>query len=372
LATLTHDVIRTLAGIKAQETPVVSLYLDVDGRRFVRPRDYEVHLDHLLKEAAGYTNGHRPAASDLERIEAHVKGGIDRSRTRGLVIFSCAAQDFWKVFELPVPVRNQLVVNATPHVRQLETVVDEYERFGVLLADKQRARMFLFELGELIDKSELFDQLPRHEDDRGDWDRDHVRDHSNAAAHKHLKRSAEVAFHVFQEQGFDHLIIGAPEEITSELERTLHPYVRERIAARLSVPVGASDATIRAAALQVEEQVEKHKKTALVDRLRDAASKPGGLGLTGLDKVLAALAERRVDTLLVSEGYEAPGWRCDACGQLATKGRKCPVCSAEMAYVEDVVEAAVEEALQQGCRLCACLNNADLDVLGRIGALLRF
>lgn len=372
MATLTQDVIRSLAGFKAQQTPVVSLYLDVDGRRFVRPRDYEVHLDHLLREAAGHTNGHRPSTADLERIESHVKGGLDRSRTRGLAIFSCAAQDLWKVFELPVPVRNQLVVNATPHVGQLETVVDGYERFGVLLADKQRGRMFVFELGELVDKSELFDQLPRHEDDKGDWDRDHVRDHSAAVAHKHLKRSADVAFHVFQEQGFDHLIIGAPEEIAHELERVMHPYLRERVAAKLTVPVGAGEATIRAAALQVEEQVERAKKAAMVERLRAASGKPNGLGAVGLDRVLQALSERRVETLIVSEGYEAPGWRCADCGALAAKGPTCPSCAKPMERSDDVVEAAVESAIGQGCRVCVCVGNADLDVMGRIGALLRF
>ena len=372
MAALTHDVIRSLAAFKAQDTPVVSLYLDVDGRRFVRPKDYEVHLDHLLKEAAEHVNGHRPAALDLERIEAHVKGGLDRSHTRGLAIFSCTAKDLWQVFELPVPVRNQLVVNATPHVRQLEAVVDEYERFGVLLADKQRARMFVFELGTLVDRSELFDQLPRHEDDQGDWDKDHVRDHSAAAAHKHLKRSADVAFQVFQAQPFDHLILGAPEEIAHELERALHPYLRDRIAARLPVPVNATDAQIRDAALHVEEHVERTKKGVLVQRLREAAAQPGGLGVTGLEATINALVERRVDTLVVSEGYEAPGWRCHGCGLIAVKGRSCPLCEKPMTLVDDVVEEAVEDAVNQSCRVSVCIGNADLDVLGRIGALLRF
>jgi hypothetical protein len=43
-----------------------------------------------------------------------------------------------------------------------------------------------------------------------------------------------------------------------------------------------------------------------------------------------------------------------------------------MDQVDDVVEEAVEEALNQSCRLAICRGDADLDVLGRIGALLRF
>jgi hypothetical protein len=43
-----------------------------------------------------------------------------------------------------------------------------------------------------------------------------------------------------------------------------------------------------------------------------------------------------------------------------------------MTQVQDVVEEAVEVALGQGSRVVTCLGNADLDVHGRIGALLRF
>jgi hypothetical protein len=43
-----------------------------------------------------------------------------------------------------------------------------------------------------------------------------------------------------------------------------------------------------------------------------------------------------------------------------------------MVAVDDVVEEAVEAALAQSCRVEICVGNADLDVLGRIGALLRY
>ena len=372
MAALSQDVIRSLASFKGGDDPVVSLYLDVDGRRFVRPRDYELHFESLLRKATEQANGTASVHEDLRRIEAHVKGGIDRHHTRGIAVFSCAPAGLWSVLELPVPVRNQMVINATPHIRQLEAVLDQNERFGVLLADRQRARMFVFELGELVDKSELFDSLPRHEDDRGDWDKDHVRDHSAVAAQHHLKRAADVAFSVFQDQNFSHLIVGAPDEIANELERALHSYLRERIAARVNVAVGAPDSVIRQAALEVEAQVERDREARVVARLRDAVGASNG-GVAGLGPVLSALVERRVDTLIVSDGYEAPGWRCHTCGYMAVRGPACPVCpSSTMVRVDDVVEEAVEDALGQSCRVEVAVGNADLDVLGRIGALLRF
>ena len=40
--------------------------------------------------------------------------------------------------------------------------------------------------------------------------------------------------------------------------------------------------------------------------------------------------------------------------------------------LDDVVEEAMEEALAQGLKAEVVVGNADLDVLGRIGAFLRY
>lgn len=368
MSRITEQAVRQLAGMKGNKAPVTSCYLDVDGRRYPRHTDYEQNLARLVRRARA-TN--KASAADLARIEEHVRAGVDRSRVRGLAMFSCVADGFFEAIELPVPVHNLLVVNHTPYVRPLEALLDEYERFGVLLVDKQRFRLLVFELGELTDKREFVDRLPRHDDDGGEFDRDHVRDHRDTVVHQHLKRAADAALALWQAKGFDRLIVGAPAEITGELERVLHPWLRDRLVGRLTVPVTASDAEIRAAALALSEQVEREREAAAVARLRDAVGSGNG-GVAGLEPVLGALVARRVDTLFVSEGYVAEGWRCGACGHLATLGPSCPVCGAQMTRVDDVIEEAIEDALLQNCRVEVCVGNADLDVLGRIGALLRY
>src|ERR1700738_3204379 len=163
--------IRTLTAFKGVNGPVVSLYLNVDGQRYIRARDYETQLESLLRGArerlaagegrngSGHAGLQPPAEEDLRRLEARVKAGVDRSHTRGLALFSDVADRFFEDIELSVPVRNQLVVNQIPHIRQLEAILERYQRFGVLLVDRQRARMLVFELGQLQDRSELFDQL---------------------------------------------------------------------------------------------------------------------------------------------------------------------------------------------------------------------
>lgn len=362
--------IRDLAGFKGEHAPVTSVYLDVDGRRRIRARDFEVALERMLRPVRERASQDSVVA-DLKRIEDHVKGGVERSHVRGLAMFACSAHDFWEVVELAVPVRDRVVVNHSPYVRELEAVVAQHQRFAVLMADRQRARLFLFQQGELLDQQEHLDLLPRHDDDGGQLGKDQVAGHTAAAAHRHLKHTAAAAFALQQEQGFDHLVLCGPDEVTAELERELHAYLRERIAGRIHLATAAGVEEIRQAAEDVEATVERAREAAVVDRLRQAVG-AATTGVAGLQQVLDALVARRVDTLVVSEGFEAPGWRCPSCAWVGTLGRRCPLCAADMDQVDDVVEVAVEEALAQACRVCVCRENADLDVLGRVGALLRY
>lgn len=371
MAVLTEAAIRELAGIRGEAAPITSCYLDVDGRRLTRHQDVEHELEGMLRDARQRANGHRSVHDDLRRIEAYVRGGFDRSVTRGLAFFACAASDIWEVIELPVPVRSRVVINHAPAVGQLESVVQEHVSIGVLLADKQRARLFVFELGRLVERSELIDELPRDYDLRGLRERGTPEHHVEELAHQHLRHAARAAFDLWQARGFHHLAIGAPDAIANELEGALHPYLRERLSGRIHVPVGASHAEVRDAAEVVEARVERDREAALVARLKEAAA-TGGRGVVGLAGTLKALNEHRAERLIVSKGFTREGWRCPDTGALAMVGPTNPANGATMHRVSDVVEDAIEEALTQDIPVTICIGNADLDVAGQIGALLRY
>jgi len=368
---IAETVIRSLAGFRGQQAPVTSCYLDVDGRRHLRQQDLEHEVATVLKNARRKVNGHASVRRDLHRIEEFVKGGLDRSRTRGLAIFACSEHDLWEVFSLPVPVQNQVVINHMPAVSQLEAVNEESAALGVLLADKQRARVLVFELGDVVEHSELMDELPRDYDSRGEKERGDVAHHRDALMHQHLRHAADAALAVFQKNGFEHMVIGASDPITSALESLLHPYLRSRLFGRVQISVASGVEDIRAAAIEVEHQIERQKEDEFVQRLREAVA-TGRRGVGGLAAVLDALNDRRAERLLVSQDYQAPGWRCAPCGALGLVGRTCGRCTGEMEAIDDVVEEAIDEALAQSCRVEICVGNADLDVLGRIGALLRY
>lgn len=371
MAVISEAAIRELAGIRGDVAPIISCYLDVDGRRLVRHQDVEHELDGVLRDARQRANGHRSVHDDLRRIETYVKGGLDRSATRGLAIFACAPADLWEVIELPKPVRSCVVINHAPAVGQLEAMLQEHEPIGVLLADKQRAQLYVFELGQLVDRSELLDELPRDYDSRGERERGTPQHHREELAHQHLRNAARAAFELWQARGFHHLALGAPDAIASELEQALHPYLRVRLCGRVPVGVGANAADVLAAAEVVEAEVERSREAALVARLKEAAA-TGRRGVAGLAGTLSALGQHRVERLVVSKGFAHEGWRCPETGALALIGPTHPDTGSAMVRVGDVVEDAMQEALNQGVPVTICVGDADLDVLGRIGALLRY
>lgn len=371
MTVVTEAAVRELAGFDGEGVPVTTCYLDVDGRRYARHAEYEQQLDRLLRAARGKANGTASVHRDLKRIEDFVKGGLDRSRMRGLAIFSCSDHDLWRVVAVPKPFRNQLVVNNVPAVGQLEAALEESVRFGVLLVDKQRARMFVFEMDELVEQSERFDELPRDYDQRGERDQGDISHHMDALTDQHVKRAAGVAFAVYQDHRFEHLCVGAPDELCHSVESVLHPYLKQRLCGRIAVAPSASLEAIRSAVLTIEAREERAKEAALIDRLR-AEVGAGRRGVAGLDATLTALGEQRVDLLLVSAGYSEEGWRCPTSGRLARVGPKSPVTGEPMDRLADVVEEAVDETLAQSGKVEMCVDNADLDVLGRIGALLRY
>jgi len=368
---ITQDDVRTLAAFKGKEAPVTSCYLDVDGRSHPRLQEVEQQLASLLRRLRSRDGTLSPSTEeDLRRIEQHVRGGIDRSRVRGLAMFSCAADGFWKVVELPVRVTNQIVVNHMPAVSQLETVLEELRPMGVLLADRTKARAVVVSQGEIVVHEEIQAEGPRVLTDDRASNKTRAASSADAHVHRHERRAADLAFDLFRAHGVERVALGGPADLLHELDSMLHPYLRERVGEHLQIPVGASLDQIRKASLEAEERIERREEARLVERLRDGYAS-GRRAVVGLDDVVKALNERRVDTLLVSHGYTAEGWRCP-CGHLALVGRSCPLCGRDMAKVADLVEDAVDEALTQSCRVEVCVGNADLDVLGRIGALLRF
>ena len=124
------------------------------------------------------------------------------------------------------------------------------------------------------------------------------------------------------------------------------------------------------AVLTVAASAERRHDAEVVEELRQGTA-GGHRGVVGLEETFAALARRTVETLVVSEGFSAPGALCPSCAWAGPALRLCPVCRATTDEVVDIVGLAVAEALAQDAGVEVC-RGTELDRFGRIGALERW
>ncbi len=122
--------------------------------------------------------------------------------------------------------------------------------------------------------------------------------------------------------GLDRVLIGAPDDLLAEFKSKLHPYLRERIAGRISVDIenASVDDVCAAAKPLIEEHVRKCEREAL-DRLAQGVG-TGGRGAAGIADVLDALNQARVETLLIAENFRASGRVDFEAGLLLPDGRR--------------------------------------------------
>lgn len=372
-----HAVVRKLARWDPDGVPITSVHLTVDGRRYPRKSEYEVRLDELLRRARAQAEAEglsrealRSVQGDLEAIGSFVRDEFDRDDTRGLALFSARAAGLWEEVRLPRPVRDRATVASAADVLPLEQVLETYRPMCMALVDYEKARVFLSELGRIEEVTDVFDDVPgRH--DQGGWSQMRMQRHVDDHRQRHLKRVAEALFQLLKTRPFDSLVLAGPAEAHLDLEHNLHPYLRERIRAGLTLAVTATLDEVAARCLEVEEDLERRNEAAKIEALR-AAAESGGKAVTGLPGTLAALAEGRVGEIMVSLDLSAPGFSCPSCGRLTDQGTKCPACGSKMEPVPDVVEEAVARALRQGCRVETVVHPDELVQYGGIGALLRF
>ena len=374
LAELDRELVRRLVGWEPGDAPVTSVYVSVDGRRFPRKQDYEMRLAEELRRAQRLASdldrdARRSVTGDCEAIAVFARERFERGSTRGLAVFCASAAGLWEAVALPRPVRNESYIGRQPNVLQLEAMLDTYPTTCAALLDFEKARVFLAALGRIEEVTDVEDDVPgRH--DQGGWAQMRMQRHVDDHRHKHVKRVADTLLRLHERRGFDHLMLAGTTEVVAELERELHDYVGRTVRARVALPIGASEREVLERSLHLDEELERAAEREAVERLRAAAS--AGRAAVGMDAVLAALWEGRVEELIVDGELRSAGSACTSCGRLAASAGSCRACRARTSRVPDIVETTVAAALRQGGRVETIIEDGLLVDVGGIGATLRF
>lgn len=285
----------------------------------------------------------------------------------GLALFSSLPHDLWRVFHLAVPVRPAVHFSETAYTTPLLDLFDEYERYSVVLVEKQRARLFLVYLGEIEEQEAVLTSVPQRHKAGGEEIaggprprrmgnrmvqstiggdvNPRVQRHHDEVVRRHLRTVAQNLGRLARERRFDRLIISGPKEARAAFERQLPKDLHRRLVDRLALRLDSTPHEVLQASRTAEERVEREREAELVKELVVTAAK-GDTALLGVEPALHALHARDAHLLVMPEDWRSRGVRCTSCGLLSvTQARDCPKCGVILEPVDDLGDLAAEQAL---------------------------
>jgi peptide chain release factor subunit 1 len=352
---------------------VISFFMGV-GVYKARKRAFEIEAKDIIREAI---NKAGPPEDEMERVRENARRVLNfikmdfKGRARGLAIFSCQEAGLWQVYRLPVEVPEICVVNHVPHVTPMLKLVDESRKYCVVVADREKARVFTMYLGKITEGADLFDVVPGWHK-QGGWAQARFQRHIEDHVNKHLKNVADAIFRYYKAEGFGHLIIGGPPEVRTRLTRILHSYLQKLVAGSILVDVTANPDDILKVAREIEEETEQKEQNDIVERVLSGSAQ-GHPTLTGLKENLKALRAGRVHTLVLVEGQQVSGAYCSKCGNIdEADAEACDACDTVLAEASDVSERLATLAVEHDSEVKYVRGGLGLEKHGGVGSILRW
>jgi peptide subunit release factor 1 (eRF1) len=367
-------------------SPVLSVYLNLDPSSPTNLRGgYKLALEEMLKQIETQLTDDNKRRH-FQEDTSWARKQAERRMLKGgsLVLFCDVSEDFYFQEDLSVRLANQIWFGDTPYTRPLMGVLNEYERYGVVLVDKEKARFFVVSAGSIQELDEAFQSPPvRHRRTAG---LDHMRSQMvlqrRAATWSgwFLKEVSEILHDIVQHQEIDRIILGGQEDITAELYRLLPKAAAARVMDSVRIAITAKASEVLQISTPVLEKIEYQRERELVSDLITVAQKTQSKqekAVLGFDATLDAVNQARVYRLVYPTGQRIAGYQCPSCDVLMDQGpenKKCPYCSQLLDEVDDLSWQASERVLAIGGKLEEISDSearSKLEAAGKIGAYLR-
>jgi len=358
---------------------ILSLYLNVDQSNAANlNRGFETSFESMFRQVFDDQNSNQASKQRFEaecrNIRQFLRDYVPKGKS--LVVFSDSKQDFWWQRDVQVGLPSGLRWSPKPWVRPLLVLVEGHDRIAVVLIDKQKARIFAGDSGEIDHQLEIFSDVPNRHSTTGS---DRImsqgqmeRDHDNRVQ-SHAKRAADELSSLVDRLKLEKVVIGGPVEATTVFIGALPKRIQQMVIGTISAPVDAGTDRVMNEVRDVQDKAEQEDEAKIVDAMITAAMK-GDKAVLGLSETLFAIQEGRVYRLVVTRDYRAEGKECGSCHVLIADGLdNCSFCGGKLDAAPDLINRASHRVLDMGGKIQLVAGEAAAKLAdARIGALLRF
>jgi peptide chain release factor subunit 1 len=382
MSTDIRKTLKELAKMQPGGGDVISVYVNAspDGKG---RRNYDVFLKKKFSEIEKGLPPRSPEAQAfpvaVRKVGRYLADDL-RPESRGAAVFVSPARNLFQTFQTALPLANRVVVSRVPFIYPLVRLSDDYGRYGVLISDEQRARLFSIYLGRIEEEAEIVTQA-ESVSAKGYETRKGRLGLSDEKHHRHLKdlRAKHVKSVVREVQKFlppdtQQVLLAAENGTLAELKKQLPAALAKKTVHTARFDLRSPAKKVLEESLKIFQQLENGQSRQIAREAVVLTKSRGSRAMLGTKAVLAAMQDGRAETLVVSEKYAGEGWQCLECMKLGAVGkpRECPYCGGkEIDRRPDMKEEMVCLALRHGFKVEFVEGEPELDANGGIGALMR-
>ena len=372
-----NKVVKELVQFKQNEFPVTSAYFSID----IRSSNHRTHLIELKKMIRYKKNTtyfkqlknkeQVSVLEDFSRILEWFEQEFDSGTYISSICFSKSRTGFWKVMNLKIPLENELVVQPKPYISQLSKLFSSYSRYGVLLIDKSKARIFEQSLGDFNELYSVFDNAPESVKVGGYRGRQErkVERNIHQGVIQHYKEVAQKIFDLNKSRDFNWIVIGGRRESVGEFRKYLHDYVDAKVAGVVEIEPNLPLNDVFKKVYVVGKKARLEFEAHLLDNYHN--QKEASQAIEGIEAILPKLSSNWINTLLLQENYRQKGVFCRECNFIdLSPHTQCPNGCGPLERTHNIIEHVLHISLQQGVNIQYIQQS--MKKYGDIAAILRF
>lgn len=160
---------------------------------------------------------------DIAKIEEYLHEFSSGMEARSVVFFS-AGENLWEVLEFGFFLPPQVKRLNPPYLKPIEEALKTYQKYLVLLVDREKARIFTVHLGEIEEHKDIFDgEIPQRVKAKtinlGRTDK--IMRDIEGHVHRHLQLIVQATKEFITGKNIHFIIIGGHHELLPKLKKHL-------------------------------------------------------------------------------------------------------------------------------------------------------
>jgi peptide chain release factor subunit 1 len=304
-----------------------SLFLDLSSRD--NKKALETSLNSLLKDfsekAANFVSDNPDAKEEVDWLESALsragEQALESKDCRAVAVFCDRKDDFVKIIPLQQRLESRTVLSRRPEITPLFEELNQTSGWGVLLITRDQARYFSGGQAKLVEQWQLSSSV-RGQHSRGDLNSASNVRKIKEEVRQHLRETRDKL--EAEPEPDRHTILSVNAELEGDAKKELG--FEPAAVIRLDEANVSTDQLEEACAGPIEKARQQESEN-LVQSIAARLGQADNLVAVGLEESLEMLNQKRVETLIIAEGYTDSAYY-DPDTQLMSvrpEGLQCPV-----------------------------------------------